>query len=82
MREQKTKLTWLHWIAIGCFLGYLAFVSGGFDGNSLLIGSVGIICIVIGLFQTAWLRQRIWKRANVIEIDLAEDECDEKKHDN
>ncbi len=70
---QKQKISWLQWILIGIFLGYLAFVNGSFDGNSLLIAAVSVACIAIGLLQCAWIRKKMLKHSGIIEIDLEKD---------
>lgn len=70
MQEPKRKSNGFQSVIIGCFLGYLAFVQGDFNGNSLLIAVVGIGCIVYGLFQLRPIRKYMMKQMGIVEIDL------------
>lgn len=72
MQEPKRKSSGFQSIIIGCFLGYLAFMQGEFNGNSLLIAIVGIGCIVNGLFQLRPVRKYMMKQMGIVEIDLDE----------
>lgn len=79
MQKQKTGITWFHWIIIGVFLGYLAFSQNDFNGNSLLIGIAGIICIVLGLLQTKRVHRKVIKQLGIVEVDLDEAKQNEEK---
>ena len=67
MQEPKRKSNGFQSIIIGCFLGYLSFVQGDFNGNSLLIAVVGI---GYGLFQLRPIRKYMMKQMGIVEIDL------------
>lgn len=80
MKEQpQTKLSSFHWLMIGAFLFYLAFVPQDVGGNNVFMGLVGLGCMIIGLLKNKRLHRCIMKKSGVVEIDLEDDEKDLKQ---